>query len=217
MKRIIFLLFTSALCAEFTPVTSIDRSPEMEQSLDLETVYRESPVIYSSLALLALSCLGIAFYHLRTARQRDLLPQESEVIVHELLSQKNYTELLQFTKTHNSYFGKIITAGINARNYGPALMFESMKGEANRLGKAMWRKLAFLKEIALLAPLLGLLGTVWGLFYDGDLIGTTLVGLFVAIVAVAMHILLKHRLDALLSRVEQAAFNCAAHIQKDKA
>ena len=78
-------------------------------------------------------------------------------------------------------------------------MIESMKGAGKRQTSFLWQKVSLLNDIAIVAPMLGLLGTVSGMFfafYDlnrslesisalfdglGISVGTTLAGLVVAI------------------------------------
>ena len=85
-----------------------------------------------------------------------------------------------------------------------------------------WQKLSLLSDIALLAPLIGLLGTVLGMFYAfydvnrsieslaslfdglGVSVGTTVAGLLVALSAMILQTILKHKLISGSSKVETA-------------
>jgi hypothetical protein len=103
------------------------------------------------------------------------------------------------------------------------LMLELMKAEGRRLSIAYWQKINILNDIAIIAPMLGLLGTVLGMFYAfydlnrsaesisalfdglGISVGTTVGGLVVAIMALMFHALTKYRLTKQLIYVEAEA------------
>ena len=102
-------------------------------------------------------------------------------------------------------------------------MIESMKAEGKRSSMTYWQKIGLLSDIAIIAPMLGLLGTVLGMFYAfydvnrsmesitslfdglGVSVGTTVAGLIVAILALILHSTAKYRLIRTLSHVESEA------------
>ena len=109
-------------------------------------------------------------------------------------------------------------------------MIESMKAEGKRSTIGFWQKLGLLNDIAIVAPMLGLLGTVLGMFYAfydvnrsiesvtslfdglGVSVGTTVAGLIVAILALILHSSAKYRLIRLLSQVESDAHHTTSLI-----
>lgn len=102
-------------------------------------------------------------------------------------------------------------------------MLETMRAEGKRCTLPFWQRLGLLNDIAIIAPMLGLLGTVLGMFYAfydmdrsmtslshlfdglGVSVGTTLAGLCVAIISLALHAIAKYRLVSALCRVEAQA------------
>lgn len=124
----------------------------------------------------------------------------------------------------------IIASGIKTRHQGPQLVMQAMLLEGKRKGCVLWQRISILNEIAVIAPMLGLLGTVLGLFfafYDvnqttdafstvfdglGIAIGTTVVGLIVAILAMIYYTTLKFRVISLLNTIENESFALAALI-----
>jgi biopolymer transport protein ExbB len=114
----------------------------------------------------------------------------------------------------------VVAAGIATRRHGPEVMIEMMQAEGKRCGNGIWQRISFLNDIAAIAPMLGLLGTVLGLFfafYDmnrstesitvlfdglGIAVGTTVAGLVVAIMSMVFYTSLKFRVVHLLNLVE---------------
>jgi biopolymer transport protein ExbB len=95
-----------------------------------------------------------------------------------------------------------------------------MKNAGKRYMLGSWQKISLLSDIALLAPMIGLLGTVLGMFYAfydvnrsieslaslfdglGVSVGTTVAGLLVALSSMALQTVLKHKLISGSSKVE---------------
>ena len=93
---------------------------------------------------------------------------------------------------------------------------------------------SLLNEVAVIAPMLGLLGTVLGLFfafYDsnrttesiasifdglGIAVGTTVVGLIVAILAMIFYTTLKFRVVNLLNTIENESMALATLVEYDQ-
>jgi biopolymer transport protein ExbB len=121
---------------------------------------------------------------------------------------------------------------LTTRNLGPQVMIDAMKSEGKRASTAFWQRLSLLNDIVIIAPMLGLLGTVIGMFYAfydvnrsiesinalfdglGIAVGTTVVGLVVAILAMIFHTTLKYRVVKTLSLVENEALNLSALIRR---
>ena len=113
-------------------------------------------------------------------------------------------------------------------------MLEMMKAEGRRLSISYWQKINILNDIAIIAPMLGLLGTVLGMFYAfydlnrsaesisalfdglGISVGTTVGGLVVAILALMFHAITKYRLTRQLTYVEATAESLAQTIKDNQ-
>ncbi len=109
-------------------------------------------------------------------------------------------------------------------------MVDAMKAEGKRATVSFWQRMSLLNDIAIIAPMLGLLGTVLGMFYAfydlnrstesvatlfdglGISVGTTVAGLIVAIIALILQSIGKYRLVKVLARVENEAHSMASMI-----
>ncbi|MBI3901009.1 MAG: MotA/TolQ/ExbB proton channel family protein, partial [Chlamydiia bacterium] len=117
----------------------------------------------------------------------------------------------------------IVMAGLQTRNLGAQVMIDAMKTEGKRVSTPFWQRLSLLNDIAIVSPMLGLLGTVIGMFYAfydvnrsvesinalfdglGIAVGTTVLGLIVAILSMLFSTTLKIRFMNVLSHVETEA------------
>jgi len=120
--------------------------------------------------------------------------------------------------------GKILAAGLSNSKYGRDIMKESIQEVASHVVHDMERYLSTLGTIAVIAPLLGLLGTVIGMIKVftaimiqgtgnanvlaggiSEALITTAAGLTVAIPAVVFHRMYQRRIDELVVDMEQEA------------
>jgi len=112
-------------------------------------------------------------------------------------------------------------------------ILDAMKAAGKRGSAPFWQKIALLNDIAVLAPMLGLLGTVTGMFYAfydlnrsmeslstlfdglGISVGSTVAGLIVAILAMLFYTFLKFRLIRSMTSVENEAMQLAGTLFHD--
>lgn len=201
--------------------------------IDLIQVFAAAPWIYAVLAFLSMSALMIALYILLTARSSKMLPRKAQQSIGHFLKSQNYDAALDLCEKHPSLFSKMIQAGIDSRPLGNQGILDAMKAAGKRGSTPFWQKIALLNDIAVIAPMLGLLGTVTGMFYAfydlnrsleslstlfdglGISVGTTVAGLIVAILAMLFYTFLKFRLIKSMTRVENEAIALAGALFHD--
>lgn len=199
--------------------------------IDLSQVFSGSPTIYTLLFALSVGSISIWAYVLLYLRTPELIPTESLKEVREKLVGKQYDEALRVCEQNPSILFKMVAAGIQSRSLGSTLLADHMKAEGRRASASLWQKIALLNDIAVIAPMLGLLGTVLGMFYAfydlnrsmesisalfdglGISVGTTVGGLVVAILALLFHSISKYRLMRQLNLIENEAQALAVLIE----
>lgn len=192
-------------------------------NINFQQVFEGAPVIYSILFLMSMATVFLWFYSLLKLKDAGKPSDSLFKQLKEKLENGQYEEALSFCQGQSNFLSKMVAAGISTRNHGLAMMLESMQTEGKRITTTFWQRLAFLNDIALIAPMLGLLGTVLGMFYAfydlnrsmesfsilfdglGISVGTTVAGLIVAILALMLHSIAKYRLVRVLVRVENEA------------
>jgi len=212
---------------EIAPIAGV--SPEAY--FDIVKVFQSCPIIYSLLMLMSVISLSIWLYSMITLRMSEMMPKEFVNKLNELFNEKRYDTALAMCKKENNYTSAIIAAGIGARKHGSQVMIEAMNAEGRRAGLALWQRISLLNEIAVVAPMLGLLGTVVGLFfafYDssrsaetiasifdglGIAVGTTVAGLIVSILAMMFYTTLKFRVVNLLNTIENETLTLAVQVE----
>jgi biopolymer transport protein ExbB len=137
-----------------------------------------------------------------------------------LLERQKIVEAQQLCEHTPAVIGNLAAAGLEAyqRESNPEV---AMEGTAALLAARLREYLNYLSSIVTLSPLLGLLGTVIGMINSfsvfnvqngqpmaitggvGEALVATATGLIVAIMALAVHTYFTHRLDKLVTDMEQ--------------
>jgi biopolymer transport protein ExbB len=195
--------------------------------IDLGQVFAGSPTIYIVLFALSIASVGIWIYALLKLRTNELIPAEPLKELRIKLTAKNYNEALALCEKTPTILFHMISTGIQSRTQGQNSMLELMKSEGRRSSTRLWQKTSLLNDIAVIAPMIGLLGTVLGMFYAfydlnrsmesisalfdglGVSVGTTVGGLIVAILALMFHAITKYRLTRQLAVIETEAHSLA--------
>lgn len=203
-----------------------------QQLIDLKSVFSAAPVIYSLLLMMSVASMGIWLYSLITFREKDIMPPTFRNELKVLLETEQYDRAHSLCVSKENILSTLVKTGLTARNLGPQAMLDSMKSEGKRASTAFWQRLSLLNDVVIIAPMLGLLGTVIGMFYAfydvnrsiesinalfdglGIAVGTTVMGLIVAILAMIFHTTLKYRIVRTLSLVENEAFHLSSLIRR---
>ncbi|HSX03947.1 MAG TPA: MotA/TolQ/ExbB proton channel family protein, partial [Rhabdochlamydiaceae bacterium] len=199
--------------------------------ISLRQVFGGAPIIYTLLSILSIISLSIWSYSMLTIRSSELLPKQLIKDLKSKLISNQFTDALHLCQKEKHFFCKMVATGILARKQGLGMMVEMMKAEGKRSTVGFWQRLNLLNDIAIIAPMLGLLGTVMGMFYAfydlhrsseslsilfdglGISVGTTIAGLIVAIIAMILHSTAKYRLIKALASLENEAQGIAALIE----
>lgn len=188
------------------------------------------PIILSSVLALA-----IIIERLWTLRESKVAPKHLVGEVWTLVQQGKLTADKLRQIQNSSALGNIIVTGLNNSKHGREIMKESIQETASKVIHEMERFLNPLGTVALITPLLGLLGTVVGMIKvfteimiqgtgNANLLAggisealiTTAAGLSVAIPALIMHRYFLRRVDFLVVEMEQEAVKLVEVVHGDR-
>jgi len=96
------------------------------------------------------------------ARASVMMPEESTNHMRELISQRQFKELIEYTETDPSFVSKALNPALK-RAPSFAAMKEAMETAVGEQTADQFRRIEYLNIIGNLGPLLGLLGTVLGM------------------------------------------------------
>ncbi len=125
----------------------------------------------------------------------------------------------------NEILARVLAAGLKMAGHDRRVIQEAMESEGERSAAALWQRITYLNNIGTIAPLLGLLGTVWGMmnafgaiaFDTAQVKGitmaysvsqamiTTAAGLILAIPVMGIYYYLRGRVVRIIADVEEQA------------
>lgn len=188
------------------------------------------PIMLCSVAVIAIS--AERFWTLNPAKiaPRHLLAQVWSWIKNNQIDAAKLRELKQ-----SSQLGQILAAGLSNSKHGRDVMKDSIQEAAHQVVHELERYVGILGTIAAIAPLLGLLGTVFGMIkvftaimVEGsgntavlaggisEALITTAAGLCVAIPAMICHRFFQRRIDSVVVAMEEEAIKLVDALHSDR-
>jgi biopolymer transport protein ExbB len=175
------------------------------------------PIIFCSIIALA-----VFLERLWVLRRKHILPDEFIRSVGELLRQQKVSEALFLCQGDTSSISNIFAAGLKNIGRGMWLVKEAVEDRGGREAVILEKRVGILATIANLTPLLGLLGTVWGMIKTFNVISiqgvgdpaalsggiaealiTTATGLCVAIPTLVCHRVIRDKAESLIFEMEE--------------
>ncbi len=189
------------------------------------------PLVLSSIAVVAISA-----ERYWTLNPKKIAPRHQLGEVWAQLQSNSFDAEKLKELRRSSPLGRILAAGLSNSRHGRDVMKDSIEEAANQVIHELERYLTILGSIAAVAPLLGLLGTVFGMiqvFSEIMLAGsngntsalaggiaealiTTAAGLIVAIPALLSHRFFLRRVDELVVTMEQDAVKLVDALHNDR-
>lgn len=173
--------------------------------------------------LLALSFCMVALIvmNILEARRENFIPTTLVDQFDKHLKKRRYQEAYDTARNDSSFLGRVLAAGLGKLPGGYPQAVEAMQEEGEKENMALDHKLSYLAMIGTVAPMIGLMGTVYGMIEsfrviaDSDVspkpsqlaggistaLFTTLEGLIIAVPAIAAYGILRNRVARLVLEV----------------
>lgn len=203
-----------------------DPAPTAEKSAESESLLRftyNALGLRYTLAFLAISFTFVALVvmNLLAVRQENIAPVELVEAFDAHVKEGNFQEAYDLAKTNESFLGQVLAAGLGKLSQGYPQAMEAMQEVGEEENMKLDHRLSYLALIGTISPMVGLLGTVDGMVIAFRVIATsntqpkpseladgismalvtTLIGLILAIPAVAIYNILRNRVARLILEV----------------
>ncbi len=174
------------------------------------------------LAPTSLILLGLVVWLLLDLRGSTAIPAGFVDDFTDTVNKRKFKEAFDMAKEDNSYLGRVLTAGMGRLQYG---LEDAREAAANTLdaikgSKDRWNN--YIAVIGTLGPLLGLVGTVWGMIEAFLALGetnskegltqgishalcVTLIGVMIAVPAIALNTFFRNRITQVTMDVGHVA------------
>ena len=192
--------------------------------IDIRELFRAGGVIGIIIVALSVAMVALIIEHLLSIRRSALMPRGLAEECHDLIVRRQFKEAYDRCVARPSFLGHQLAAGVREVDLGYSAVEKAMEDAAAEQSARLFRKIEYLSVISTLAPMLGLLGTVWGMILAfmefeakanpqvSDLapaiykaLVTTLFGLGVAVPAVAAFAYFRNRIDELVAETSLVA------------
>jgi biopolymer transport protein ExbB len=190
--------------------------------------------LYSIIFLsLSFALVAVFVMNILLARRDNILPASLIDGFEAQLNAKKYQEAYELAKNDESFLGKVLAAGLARLSSGYPQAIEAMQEVGEEENMRLEHRLSYLALIGTISPMFGLLGTVHGMVQAFEVIATspvspkpselaqgistalvtTLIGLWLAIPAVAAFNILRNRIARLVLEVGIVSENLMSRFQ----
>ncbi len=173
-------------------------------------------VVMVLLVLCSVAALALVIENFLSVRRRLLIPAELADEVYHHVNQGELAEAEQLCKQQPCFLSSVLLAGLAEARHGYEAVEKAVEEEAQAQNARLHRKIDYVNILSSIGPMLGLLGTVWGMVVafqrvaetqgranPGELAGgiyqalyTTVIGLLIAIPGFTCYAILRNRVDA---------------------
>lgn len=192
--------------------------------LDVQALLRAGGPIGYLIIGLSIAMVALVMEHLLSIRRGSLMPRPLVEDLHHKLNAGQVGESIAACQLRPSFLGYVISSGLKEVGFGYTAVEKSMEDAAAEQAARLSRKIEYLSVIGALAPMLGLMGTVWGMIQAfaefaekanpmpadfapaiSEALVTTLFGLCVAIPAMAAYAWFRNRIDEFVAETTLTA------------
>ncbi len=165
-----------------------------------------------------------------TIRRGTIATRQYIGTVEVLIRKKDYLGVLAVSNRHGEALARVVQRALDFATKNPGVPFESLKevaeAEGSAQASAMQHRVAYLADIGILAPMVGLFGTVIGIIHSFAAIGkggasisrdillasgvsealiATASGLVLAVISAGFYAIFRNKVQGLISELEGAS------------
>ena len=195
---------------------NIEPPVQERTTLQLGELLRAGGAIGFLIGMLSLLMMTLIADHLLNIRRTTIMQPGLAEEVHRLLGEKKIDAARQRCLEYPGFLSRVLHAGLDEVGVGYATIEKSMEDTAVEQSARLFRRIEYLSVIGTIVPMLGLMGTVWGMiqaFAEFEhkanpqvaelapgiyrALVTTLLGLAVAVPSLSAFAIFRNRIDEL--------------------
>lgn len=119
-------------------------------------------IVFATIMLCSVVAVTLIIKAVIQVRASVMIPEESTNTIREMIANRQFKELMEFTETDTSFISKALNPALK-RAPSFSAMKEALETSVGEQTAEQFRKIEYLNIIGNLGPLLGLLGTVLGM------------------------------------------------------
>ncbi len=184
------------------------------------------------LGIVSVAATALVIYHFKYVTTQKLTPPEFVENLLFLLEKKEYEKAVAICRQQENMVSGIALKGLQKISRGKVIIEQAIQYEGKKRLEKMWQNLSYLGDIAVVAPMLGLLGTIFGMidafnFFKAGTVHpgvltqglakammNTAFGLIIAVPCLMFYSYFRGRLSTITSNAETAASEIVQTITK---
>jgi biopolymer transport protein ExbB len=209
--------------------------PDLPQrsSTILDTIVSAGPVMIPMFALSVVFVMLVIAYFL-TIRRGSVVSSNYMSTADALLKKRDYLGLLAVSNRHGEAIARVVQKMLDFTTKNPSADFQQVREiaetEGTRVASSLNNRVIYLADIGMIAPMLGLLGTVFGIIKSFSALGSdlgtaryallssgvsmalvnTAAGLAIGIPAMIFYAFFRGRVQRIISELESAVTHVLA-------
>ncbi len=209
-----------------SPESTVTTKPATSQDsaeLTLWNMIREGGTILWVIMGLGTIAMAMALYLFLTVTCAKEAPSSLVKRAFGQIKAGEFRGAYQMCEDRGELLARVLSAGLKVHDHDRYVVQEAMESEGERGATELWQRISYLNNIGTIAPLLGLLGTVWGMinafgsiamedssakglamaYHVSQAMITTAAGLLVAIPAMVVYYYLRGRVVRIIADIEE--------------
>ena len=217
--------------AAFAANTPASPKP-VSEGMTLWTMVASGGISMIFLGLVSIAAVASVIYHFTHVRAEKLTPADFTENLLFLLEKKEYEKAVSLCRQQENMISAIALKGLQRISRGKTVIEQAIQYEGKKRVEQLWQNLNYLGDIAVVAPMLGLLGTIFGMiqafnFFKAGTVHpgvltqglakamvNTAFGLIIAVPSMIFYSYFRGRISAITSTAESAASEITTTIAK---
>ncbi|MDD3089066.1 MAG: MotA/TolQ/ExbB proton channel family protein [Candidatus Omnitrophica bacterium] len=174
------------------------------------------------LGILSVAGLAFVIYYFIAYKPEKIMPETFIEEAMSLLEQGKHAEAKELCRTSSNMVSDLLMSGLEKMDKGKMVVKEAMEDQGRRSIDDLWLKLSYLSDVAVISPLVGLLGTILGMMQAFNVIAfqvgavkplllaggitkamiTTAAGLMIAIPAMVFYSYFRGKVQSMTAQFE---------------
>ncbi len=164
MKVFISVSISIALLVVIAVYGQVSASPVPPgEGLTLWQIIKAGRGVMVVLGLLSVATFALVIYYLLSLRRSVLIPAPFLRSLRQRLREGDPEAVEQLSRGSDHFGAEILRVGLEHRGEEIAVVRQMMQSEGTRRAAWLWQRISYLLDVGIIAPLVGLLGTVLGM------------------------------------------------------